>query len=321
MMLYLSDGKQITAQHWRSEAIIPENTVWIDMNNPSRQQELDVEQFLELEIPTREEMHAIEISERLYREGDASFLTATLLVKRETEQETHAVTFIVTERHLVTLRYSDPIPFKVFAEQIFKIPAADHNGPALFLWLIDAITNRLADILEDAGRELDMLTADIFRPAIIEHVSKCNHQQMLLRIGHAGDVLSKARESLMTLSRLVGFAQQCGTITVSENRERLRAQASDIAGLSDQTNYLSGKVTFLLDAVLGLISIEQNAIIKIFSVAAAMFLPPTLIASIYGMNFEFMPELHWHYGYPLALGAMLLSALLPYFWFKRKKWI
>ncbi|MCF6561188.1 hypothetical protein IHV71_24275, partial [Escherichia coli] len=120
---------------------------------------------------------------------------------------------------------------------------------------------------------------------------------------------------------LVAFSMQCSHIAVGENHDRLKAQSRDIVGLNDQANYLGNKVTFLLDAVLGLISIEQNAIIKIFSVAAVMFLPPTLIASVYGMNFHHMPELSWYYGYPLALAAMLCSALLPYLYFKRRKWL
>jgi len=323
-MLHLSDGQTITPRHWRDAEPIPEQAVWIDMNHPSRAQEVAVESFIGIEIPTREEMHAIEVSERLYQEGDAYFMTATLVTKMDTaEPETHAVTFIVTSKRLITLRYSDPLPFRVFAEHMKRIPASDHNGPALLLILLDSITNRVADVLERIGQDMDAITRNIFRPAALDmqKAQSVNHQKVLVAIGRSGDSVSKVRESLMTLNRLVAFAMQCGHITVGENRERLLAQSRDIAGLNDQSNYLGNKVTFLLDAVLGLISIEQNAIIKIFSVAATVFLPPTLIASIYGMNFEHMPELKWHLGYPMAVGFMILSAVLPYLYFKRKKWL
>lgn len=323
-MLYISDNGRIEMRHWRAEEPIPEQAVWIDMNHPSREQELAVEAFIGMEIPTREEMRAIEVSDRLYQENGAYFLTATLITKWDSDApEAHAVTFIVTEKRLVTLRYSDPLPFRIFASQIGKLPASDHNGPALLLGLIDSVTNRLADILERIGQEMDCTTREIFTPASLqmEREQPVDHQKLLNRVGLAGDAISKTRESLMTLGRLIAYATQCGQITVGENREKLLAQSRDIAGLNDQASYLGTKVTFLLDAVLGLISTEQNNIIKIFSVAAVMFLPPTLIASIYGMNFEFMPELHWKHSYPVVLFLMVCSAAVPYFYFKRKKWL
>lgn len=321
MMLYLSDGKTLVPTPWRAGESVSGQAVWLDLYQPTREAELEAERLLGVDIPTREEMHAIEISERLYREGEACIFTATLLVRTEGASESHAVTFIVTPQRLLTLRYSEPKAFRAFAEQARKLPVAEHNGPSLFLGLLDAITNRQADVLEEIGREMDALTHVIFRRATPQGQTTLDHQAMLLRIGQAGDAVSKLRESLMTIGRVVAFAKQCDTISAGENHDRLKAQASDVAGLNDQASYLGGKVTFLLDAVLGFITIEQNDIIKIFSVAAAMFLPPTLIASIYGMNFRHIPELEWYYGYPIALGVMLLSALLPYLWFRKKKWI
>lgn len=323
MMLYTTHGTTLSGAHWHAGVPIPEDTVWIDMNHPSPEQEKAVEDFMGIDVPTREEMSAIEVSERLYQDAGAYFMTATVITKLDTkEPEAHPVTFILTPKRLVTVRYSDPVPFRVFASQIARVVPADQNGPGLFLELMDAITNRAADVLERIALELDTLTREVFdKHCLAPGARRVDHRTALTRIGLEGDALSKVRESMTSFGRLVAFSTQCGLLNTGENRERLTAQAADIAGLNDQANYLSNKVTFLLDAVLGMVSIEQNAIIKIFSVAATMFLPPTLIASIYGMNFEFMPELHAAYGYPLALGAMVLSAALPYFYFKRKKWL
>jgi magnesium transporter len=147
-------------------------------------------------------------------------------------------------------------------------------------------------------------------------------QKILSRLGRAGDLASKVRESLVSLGRLLAFAIQG---TQARGRKtgsaRLKTIGRDVASLSDYAAFLNNKVGFLLDATLGMINIEQNAIIKIFSVAAVVFLPPTLIASIYGMNFAHMPELGWPLGYPLALALMVVSAILPYLYFKRRGWL
>jgi magnesium transporter len=147
-------------------------------------------------------------------------------------------------------------------------------------------------------------------------------QELLLRIGDDQDLLAKTRDSLVSMGRLLSFLSL--PLHVREDRdlrEHVKSLGRDITSLIDHSGYLTGNIGFLLDASLGLISVEQNAIIKIFSVAAVVFLPPTLVASIYGMNFEHIPELQWLYGYPFALGMMLLSAVLPYLFFKRKGWL
>ena len=142
------------------------------------------------------------------------------------------------------------------------------------------------------------------------------------RIGRDGDLTSKARESLVTLGRQLTFIQQAQAIQIpKELLPRYRSMSRDVLALSDHASFLANKSSFMLQATLGLINIEQNNIIKIFSVAAAVFLPPTLIASIYGMNFRFMPELDFHLGYPLALFLILISAVLPYIYFRRRGWL
>ena len=141
-------------------------------------------------------------------------------------------------------------------------------------------------------------------------------------LGSNGDLNAKAWESLASLNRLNGFFGQAAASELDEDiRSRLMTLTRDISALRDQVKFLTSKINFLLDATLGMVNIEQNNIIKIFSIAAVIFLPPTLIASIYGMNFNVMPELNWYYGYPLSIGIMLLSGWLPYKYFKLKKWL
>ena len=141
-------------------------------------------------------------------------------------------------------------------------------------------------------------------------------------MGANGDLHTKARESLITINRLIiFFGQTIGAKIDNEGQLRLDTLNKDIASISDYANFLSTKVNFLLEATLGMVNIEQNNIIKLFSVAAVIFLPPTLIASIYGMNFHIMPELSWKYGYLFSIGMILLAAWLPYKYFKYRKWL
>ena len=147
---------------------------------------------------------------------------------------------------------------------------------------------------------------------------------MLLRaIGREGEITSKARESAHSLGRLLTFLIHAANERkeVKPLQARIRTAARDVTSLTDHATFLSGKIVFLLDATLGSINIQQNDIIKIFSVAAVVFLPPTLIASIYGMNFRHMPELEWWYAYPLALALMVVAAIVPYLYFKRRGWL
>ena len=193
----------------------------------------------------------------------------------------------------------------------------------MLIALLEAIVDRLADILERAGRDIDGISRDVFQHKGAKPTKSQDFQKVLEAIGRKGDLTSNIRDSLVTLERLVGFLGQ-GTMqrkSGKDVRERIKTLARDVRSLADHASFLSQKITFLLDATLGMINIEQNAIIKIFSVAAVVFLPPTLIASIYGMNFQFMPELDEVYGYPMALGLMVLSAILPYVYFKRRGWL
>lgn len=303
-----------------------QNLVWVDLLNPTREEEVDVERLLGTEIPTREEMHEIELSSRLYQENGALHATATIVTQADTpEPETHAVTFLLVNQCLITIRYVNPRPFRIFISRTGRIETQSYQGSTVFTNLLELVVDRLADILEMAGHNIDGMTRKIFRPKsnkANEEEERTDFETLLQEIGINGDLISKTRESMVSISRLLSFILQAPQFRHgTEEHGRISTLLRDIAPLSDHANFLSNKVNFLLDATLGMISIEQNATIKIFSVAAVVFLPPTLVASIYGMNFHFMPELDWQYGYPLAIFLMILSAFLPYKYFKRKKWL
>jgi len=187
--------------------------------------------------------------------------------------------------------------------------------------LLDAIVDRAADILERIGAEVDAVSRDIFEPE--SERTGAHYKAILTAIGRRGDLTSKVRESLVSIGRLLLFLanEAEGMRWNKDTRTLLNSMQRDVQSLSDHATYLSNKITFLLDAVVGVVTIEQNNIIKIFSVAAVALLPPTLIASIYGMNFKHMPELDWRYGYPLAIFLMIAGAVLPYLFFKWKKWL
>ena len=304
-------------------ADIPEACVWVDLLEPTLAEERSVERLLAIDVPSREEMREIETSSRLYEENGTLYMTATVITKIDTDRpESAAITFILSHNRLITNRYVDPLPFRRFIAYSERHPAAATTAPGILAGLLESIIERTADVLERVGQGLDDLSANVFA-ADQKGTSRARDLRGVMeRIGRDGDLTSKARESLVTLARQLTFIQQSTAMQMPKDLvARYRSMSRDVLALSDHASFLANKSSFMLQATLGLINIEQNNIIKIFSVAAAVFLPPTLIASIYGMNFHFMPELDWPFGYPLALAIMLVSALLPYFFFRRRGWL
>lgn len=297
---------------WRPDP----DVIWIDLLTPSREEELAVEAALDLQLPTVEEMEALEPSSRLYQEDGATFMTTTLLAHSHAEAH-HAtpVTFVLAKGLLVTLRYEPLRAFTVFAE---RAPDSHlDSGSAALLGLMDAIVERLGRTLDDMGDKVkDASTAIFNRP------KAGNFRPLLTELAHAQSVTSLTRNSLVSLARTLSYASLATELAADPDcRAHLRALQRDSQSLTEHAGYQSSHVAFLLDAALGLINIEQNGIIKFFSVVAVVFMPPTLIASIYGMNFDVLPELHWKAGYPMALVAMLIAAILPVLWFKRRGWL
>ena len=319
----IAKGNLIFQQINEDNKALLKDAIWIDLLFPTRTEEKLLERSLGFDIPTREEMSEIELSSRFYKDKDAIFMTGAMIAQSETpDPKLEPVTFVITQKCLVTIRYIEPHSLKLFTTQLKKIDKDYYNVISLFIELLDATVDRLADILEMIGRRMDDFSKKIFRTDNKHPASKLDYQKMMQQIGSNGDLNTKVRESLITFSRLITFfSQNINSRIDNEGQLRLSTLSKDILALGDHANFLSSKITFLLEAILGMVSIEQNDIIKIFSVAAVMFLPPTLIASIYGMNFHFLPELSWKYGYLFALGLMLLASWLPYKYFKSRKWL
>jgi magnesium transporter len=300
--------------------------VWIDLLNPTPAEEKAVQSALRLEIPTREEMQEIESSSRLYREEDALFLTANFLYGVDNgEYGSTAISFVLTNTSLVTVRYATPRAFSVFAARAQRHPATLLATPdAVMLHLFEQIVDRLADILERVGADMDRASQQTFRAARPNNAGARGDRlkDTLITLGQVGEVTTRTSETLLGLNRILAFvgAEKASAVR-KENQPLIKTLVRDVRSLVEHASFLNGKAQFLLDAVLGVINVEQNNIIKTFTVASVALMPPTLIASIYGMNYEHMPELKWAFGYPLALALMVVSAILPVLYFRRKGWL
>ena len=297
--------------------------MWIDLITPTVQEDKLVEALLGIAVPTREEMQEIEVSSRLYVENGARYMTATLMCQSDTATpKTTPVTFILSSHRLATVRYDEPRPFAIVEHKLARTCSPKVSGESVFMDLLDAVIDRSADILERIGAEVDQISHSIFEPD--DEAMPPSYKDVLKALGRKGDLTSKVRESLVSINRLLLFIsnEAEGLKWAKDIRAHLQSMRRDTASLSDHATYLANKITFLLDAMLGVVNIEQNAIIKIFSIAAVVFMPPTLVASIYGMNFHHgMIELEWDYGYPFALVFIVLAAVVPLLIFKWKKWL
>jgi magnesium transporter len=310
-------------------AELPPNAVWIDLINPTHEEDLQVENWTKATIPTHEDMIEIEESSRFYAENGAQYLTASILHSTELKHHGIApVSFILTGKLLVTVRYTDPKAFILFIGRATKpgngLITPKCSGISILLGLVEAVTDRIADILEGVAGEIDVNSHAIFRRSENDKpMTTKNFRDSLNNIGIQGAFLSKIRESIAGVSRLLVYTAAIPeeALNKKDTRATIKSLERDTQSLSTYVDFLSNKVTFLLDTVVGLISIEQNAIIKIFSVAAVAFMPPTLVASIYGMNFEFMPELKEFWGYPMAIALMIASAVIPLLIFRKKGWL
>jgi magnesium transporter len=301
--------------------------LWIDVLNPTAEEERLVQEALRVEIPTREEMQEIESSSRLYREEDYLFLTAPFLYAAETDEiGSTAITFVLGTTQLVTLRYATPKAFAVFAARCQRTPGVLlTSSDGVMLHLFEQIVDRLADILERVGADMDRASKAAFRTArakVKASRKDADLKDALITLGQVGEVTTRANETLLGLSRILTFlTAEKATAVRKENQVMVKSLVRDVRSLMEHAAFLNNKAQFLLDAVLGIINVEQTGIIKTFSVVSVALMPPTLIASIYGMNFEFMPELKWVAGYPMSLVLMVISAVLPIVYFKRKGWL
>jgi len=322
LTIYEANGKGLKVHD--PDVPIAGNCVWIDLLQPSPAEDRFVEDVLMVDIPSRAEMREIEPSNRFYQEKGAYFMTASIVYNIEAPvPSTTPVTFILAGDRLVSVRYAEPKAFPLYMQRVDKGDAPCATGAAIMMGLIEALIHRKADLIERIQDEVDKLAQSVFDLRGGQQTRNRRLDVLLKGTGKAGDITARAEESATSLNRLLHFFMQATRERGDDPRirQRIKAAHRDINSLMDHTRFLSGRITFLLDATLGMISTEQNQIIKLFSVMAVVLLPPTLIASIYGMNFHYMPELYWTYGYPWALGLMVIAAIIPVIYFRRKGWL
>lgn len=297
--------------------------LWIDLFEPTREEELDVERELGVQVPTRDEMREVESSSNLYREDQATFVTVRAVLRDPNQQpRLTSITLVIAHDRLVTVRYAEPKAFSQFVARIAKANSHISSADSVMLCFLETLVDRDADILEQIGDELDPISLEIFsqNAEAMKTIAAADLGKVLKKIGQSGDLASRVRESLHSVGRAVPFLQVEKSHS-PDLHERLKTLGSDVQSLLEHDNFLQTQIQFLLDSNLGLISIQQNAIMKTLSVAAVIFLPPTLIGSIYGMNFEHMPELHWRLGYVWAIALMIFSAAGPLLYFRSKRWL
>jgi len=303
----------------------PADATWFDLLEPTPDEEKSVELALQINVPTREEMREIESSNRLYEEDGVLYMTATIVTKLDTDlPQSTQVTFILSGARLVTNRYTDPLPFRRFISYAQTHPAACSSPALLLVGLLEAIVNRIADVIERVAADLDQISSEVFAFGNRKGrtASTLDFRQVLGRVGQCGELVSKARESLVSLGRLLVFVQQAANSHIPQDTNaRFRTLSRDVIAMSDHASFLGDKVQFALDATLGMVTIDQNNILKIFSVVTVFLLPPSVIAGFYGMNFQHIPWLGEPWGWYAALGMMVATAVGPYLWFKRKGWL
>jgi len=307
----------------RAGAAIPGESIWLDLLEPTPSEEKQVESFLSIDVPTRDEMREIEASNRLYEEDGALYMTATVVTKLDSDlPESTQITFILSAAKLVTNRYVDPLPFRRFIAYAERHTTSCNSPPAVLAGLVESIINRVADVIERVATDLDAASVEVFSASRKQRGAFRDFRKTLERLGQNGELISKARESLVSLGRMLTFVQQSTTVPMPDDvRGRLRILSRDVLAMSDHASFLGTKVSFILDATLGLINIDQNNILKIFSVVTVFLLPPSVIGAIYGMNFDHLPGAHEPWGFWAALGVMLVSAVGPFVWFKQKGWL
>ena len=265
--------------------------IWVDLIKPSKEEEKFIERALTIEAPTEEEMDKFEVVSPFHELRGVHYMTITVHDRRTEEfPDSIAVTFTLTEKYLITIRYDTPKSFDHFARWITRNQKTSDSMLSVFLTgIIDFIIDRSADILEETGNEIDKMLKVIFdKPIKEEKIATKHYNDIIRQIGYTGNIISKNRESLVSINRMIMYLSQMTGIRLIEKKDfrlRIRHLSREINSLTEYANFLAQRNSFMLDATLGMISVEQNSIIKVFTVAAAVFMPPTLIASIYGMNF------------------------------------
>jgi magnesium transporter len=293
-----------------------EDIIWIDLQNPSFDELRDVEEHFDIRFQSKQEQAEIESSSR-YFETDEEIIANTNFLQADSTQQagfsSNGVSFILQNETLFTYREAD---LANFAECVRKIKASGRafgSGKKILVSLFETGIDTDADIIEGISRNIVALGREL-------SFTGSTDEKLILQINRLLDDTMMLRQNIIDKQRVVTAMLRSRDFEGTE-LESLRILIKDVNSLLDHTTFNSERLEYLQDTFLGLINIEQNKIIKIFTVASVIFMPPTLIASIYGMNFQSFPELHWRYGYPFAILLMLLSSMTTLYLFRKKKWL
>jgi magnesium transporter len=304
---------------------IPKDAIWIDMIDPDERERDAVSKHIGVRLPTREQLSEIEESSRVSKRDDHLYLSTPIIGNSTMEDaEISPAGFVLGAKLVVTIRYAELPTFDLVAERLTQEAALD-TPLGIFVALLEAIIDRGADVLEHLGVAADEISKNVFRGDLstrrIRSQTSVGLRRALSKLGALGDRLSKARDVLLGVGRIASFTADVGHDWLSQEfHDRLKAVSKDVESLSAYESHLSDKTQFLLDAILGYISIEQNDIFRVLTIASVVGVPPTLMAGVWGMNFKFMPELNWTFGYPFAWGVIILTMILPLVWFWRRGW-
>lgn len=296
---------------------LDEQVLWVDMVDPSDDERHWVESAYHFKLPGEGEINDIEASARFYEDEDGIHIHSFFLHSFEEQARNITVACNAHRGRLFTIHEEDLAAFRLFRLRARRTAGFVKDAMDIVLGLYETAVEHVADELEQIYSALEGVSQSV----LTESIADKDMEEMLAHLAAQEDLNGKARLSLMDTRRALSFLLRRGRLLDAERMEEAREILRDIESLTSHTSFLFDKVNFLMDAAMGFINITQNKIIKIFSIAAVVFLPPTLVASIYGMNFQFLPELHWEFGYPLALTLMILSGIAPYWYFKRKGWL
>jgi len=305
--------KALTLEVEHLEGLDTSALVWLDMVSPSPEESITVERSLKLELPTRQESEEIEYSSRYWEDESGIWINTSFLVKENDQFNSEIVSFILKDNYLATIRFSEQRIFVEFTRKLRLTPRAFHNGAEVLSGILAMRVDVDADLIEH-------LSKDIVSIGRRDPQSYENPNEFLESITSYEDINITFRENLTDKHRVISSLLKSSMVPENQKRE-LSMMIKDINSLTTSANFNFERLDYLQNLFLNHMSMEQNKVIKIFTVMSVIFLPPTLIASIYGMNFKFLPELEWQYGYPVALGLIILSAILPIYIFKKKRWL
>ena len=292
--------------------------IWVDLTDPSDEERDWVRSIYGVTLPDEDEVKDIEASARYYEadNGDLHLRSDFLLEEDEGESRVVTVAFILAKDMLFS-KHNDDLPvFRLVRMRARSRPGSIGDFKDVLLDLYATDVEYSADALEGVYQNLE----EVSRSVLQKEFSDADAAESLSAMAREEDLNGRIRRNMMDTRRAVSFMMR-GRLLNAEQFDEARQILRDIESLDGHTAFLFEKINFLMDATVGFININQNKIIKIFSVASVVFLPPTLIASIYGMNFRILPELNWSFGYPFAIVLMVASAITPFWYFRKRGWL